>query len=136
MIQSGRHKSELTVNFSLAMASTLGVLLLEGFQGDGLMSRRNAGSATHPFAIPLFGAAAACAFGSLYWLVGIGATPLHGALTFAILYGSIIAVVFGLMGIVWCTVKLLALHAQNFAGQNEDIASAARSARRSSKQQR
>ena len=53
---------------------------------------------THPLAMPLLGAVAACAFGSLYWFFGIGGTPLHGALTFAVLYSSIVAVVFGIAG--------------------------------------
>jgi hypothetical protein len=51
------------------------------------MRWRSVAGDTHPLAIPLLGAVSACAFGSLYWLIGVGGTPLHGALTFAILYG-------------------------------------------------
>ena len=76
---------------------------------------------THPLAIPLLGAVAACAFGSLYSFFGIGGTPLHGALTFAILYGSIVAVIFGIAGIVWCAVKLLAIRGRSFAGRDEEM---------------
>ncbi|MFY9599417.1 MAG: hypothetical protein WB382_22075 [Pseudolabrys sp.] len=73
------------------------------------MRWRSMADHTHPLAIPLLGAVAACAFGSLYWLFGIGGTLLHGTLTFAILYGSIVAVIFAIAGIVWCAVKLLAI---------------------------
>jgi hypothetical protein len=45
--------------------------------------------------------------------VGVGGTPLHGALTFAIFYGSIVALVFGIGGIVWGTVKLLAIRGRS-----------------------
>ena len=80
---------------------------------------------TRPLATPLLAAVAACGFGSLYWFFGIGGTPLHGALTFAILYGSIVAVLFGIAGIVWCAVKLLALRGRFFAGRNEEMLGAA-----------
>jgi hypothetical protein len=76
---------------------------------------------THPLAIPLLGAVAACAFGSLYWLFGIGGTLLHGTLTFAILYGSIVAVIFAIAGIVWCAVKLLAIRGRSFSGRDEEM---------------
>jgi hypothetical protein len=71
----------------------------------------------HPFIIPLLGAVSACALGSLYWLVGIGGTPLHGALTFAILYGSLVTVVFGVEGIVWCAAKLFAIRGRSSSEQ-------------------
>jgi hypothetical protein len=76
---------------------------------------------THPLATPLLGAVAACGFGSLYWYFGIGGTPLHGAITFAILYGSIVAVVLGIAGIVWCAVKLFAIRGRFSAGRNEEM---------------
>jgi hypothetical protein len=76
---------------------------------------------THPLAIPLLGAIAAGALGSLYWYFGIGGMLLHGAITFAILYGSIVAVVLGIAGIVWCAAKLLAIRGRFFSGRNEEI---------------
>jgi hypothetical protein len=85
------------------------------------MRWRSIAGGTHPLAIPLLGAVSACAFGSLYWLFGIGGTPLHGALTFAILYGSIVAVVLAVAGIVWCAVKLLAVRARFFAERHEEM---------------
>ena len=63
------------------------------------MRWRSVAGDTHPLAIPLLGAVSACAFGSLYWLVGVGGTPLHGALTFAIFYGSIVALSAELSGV-------------------------------------
>ena len=79
------------------------------------MRWRSIAGDTHPLAIPLLGGASACAVGSLYWLFGIGSSPLHGALTFAILYGSVVAVVCGIAGTVWCAVKLIAIRGRPFA---------------------
>lgn len=73
------------------------------------MRWRSVAGNTHPLAIPLLGALSACTFGSLYWLVGVGGTPLHGAVTFSILYGFLVAVIFGIGGVFWCAVKLLAI---------------------------
>jgi hypothetical protein len=85
------------------------------------MRWRSTAGHTHPLAIPLLGALAAGAFGSLYWYFGVGGTLLHGAITFAILYGSIVAVVLGIAGIVWCAVKLLAIRGRFFTGRNEEM---------------
>lgn len=83
------------------------------------MRWRSVAGDTHPLAIPLLGAVSACAFGSLYWLVGIGGTPLHGAITFAILYGSIVAVVFAIGGVVWYAIKLLAIRGRSSEEQRQ-----------------
>jgi hypothetical protein len=83
--------------------------------GGGLMSLRNVIGNQHPFALPLWGALTTCLFGSLFWLFGISDTPLHGALTFAILYGSVGAIILGVAGIIWCAIKLLNIHKRNFA---------------------
>ena len=77
------------------------------------MRWRSVAGDTHPLAIPLLGAVSACALGSLYCLIGVGGTPLHGALTFAILYGSIVALVFGIGGIARGAVKLLAIRGRS-----------------------
>ena len=105
--------------FLLAIAPVVGVILSGDSKGWGPMRWRSAAGDTHPLAIPLLGAASACAFGSLYWLIGVGDTPLHGALTFAILYGSMVAVVFGLGGIVWGAVKLLAIRSRSSEQQRQ-----------------
>jgi hypothetical protein len=106
--------------FSLANAAP-GVKVPSGSskRGRGLMKWRSTAGGTHPLAIPLLGAASAYAFGSLYWLVGIGDTPLHGALTFAVLYGSTLAVVFGIGGIVRYGIKLLAIRGNSSKKQSQ-----------------
>lgn len=75
----------------------------------------------HPFALPLWGALTTCLFGSMFWLFGISDTPLHGALTFAFLYGSVAAIILGVVGIVWCAIKLFNIHKRNFTAREDQI---------------
>jgi hypothetical protein len=79
------------------------------------MGWRNGTGAIRPFAIPLLGVLTACVFGSLYWLFGIGETPFQGALTFAVLYGSVVAIIFGIFGIVWFALRLISITRQYVA---------------------
>jgi hypothetical protein len=79
------------------------------------MRLHNAAGAIRPLATPLFGALSAILFGSLYWLIGMVATPFDGALMFAVLYGSVVAVTFGVFGIVWCVIRLLNIRKPGFA---------------------
>jgi hypothetical protein len=78
------------------------------------MKLRNAAGAIHPFSIP-FGTVSALMIGPLYWLFGIGATPFDGAVMFAVLYGTVVAITFGLFGIVWGVIRLLNLRKPIFA---------------------